>query len=329
MILEQLFTGDFLLTMMTTWLLLGIFVAVVTGTFKTIREKQKADDIADNLKKEEIELEFLQRHGYIQHHLFESDEEHHQHEVKLKQILQDRSRQKRAVYGGSNAKKTVGKGKAVGMADQTWVEEFHPDTNQHHESPQYMDELVTAYAQKVLNHDWFPHAGSIVILAHTFAMTCDQYDTTEFWKKYAEVSYIVCNCLFSAELILRTAAVTSVNNFFEAKINIAEMLLVSFGVIGLIFDLRFFVLMPALRLYRLMRYLPTLQHLLELAIGSMKPISNLLVFMLVCSLAVAVTGRYVFADKMNSSRSNFGTFPEAMITVFQVSAKITSIIMAQ
>ena len=107
------------------------------------------------------------------------------------------------------------------------------------------------------------------------------------------------------------------------------MLLVSFGVIGLIFDLRFFILMPALRLYRLMRYLPTLQHLLELAIGSMKPISNLLVFMLVCSLAVAVTGRYVFADKMNSSRSNFGTFPEAMITVFQVSAKITSIIMAQ
>ena len=310
-------------TMMTTWLLLGIFVAVVTGTYKVIREKQIEDDEAEAQRREEEELSFFESHGYIHHSIFESDGDHHQHELKIKQLLNDRSSQRRLQYRGHKAKNSVGK--SVKMVEETLVEEFLPDVNLGNKSDEYVDHLVTLYAQRVINHEWFPHAGSIMILAHTFAMMCDQYDSSPFWKTYAQMSYIICTILFSAELLIRIAASGSMGVFFNHNINISELLLVLMGILGIILELRFFILIPATRLYRLMRYLPTLEHLLRLAVGSLKPISNLLVFTLVLSLAIAVTGRYVFGDKMDYSRANFSSFPEAMITVFQVGAKRTQL----
>ena len=305
----------FFLTMLTTWLLLGIFVAVVTGTFKTIREKQKVEDAKDADRREQHDLEFYEQNGYLRSNLFESDEEHHIHELKMQQMLKARDDKKRALYGGNKAKMALENSGVV--MQETLVEDFHREGED--EGPKYMDEVFMLYSRKLINSWYFPHVGSIIILAHTFAMTCDQYDTTIVWKTYASVSYIVCNALFGVELLLRIAAAGSFNNFFKMKINSFEALMVSVGVSGLIFDLRFFILLPACRLYRLMRYLPTLQHLLELASGSLKPISNLLVFILVVSLAVAVTGRYVFGTKMDFMRSNFSSFSEAMLTVFQVS----------
>ena len=312
-----LFVLYFFLTMMTTWLLLGIFVAVVTGTFKSIREKQKADDEAEAKRNEEMELRFFESHGYIHSSIFESDEDHHWHEMKLKKLLNDRNSQKRLRYGGDKAKTSVGK--SVEMAEETLVEQFQPDENLVDERDGYVDHLVTIYAQRAINHAWFPRAGSILILVHTFAMMCDQYDSSPFWKTYARISYIGCTTLFTAELLIRIAAAGSMAVFFSHNINISEILLVSMGIIGLVSNLRFLILIPAARLYRLMRYLPTLEHLLRLAVWSLKPISNLLVFIFVNSLAVAVTGRYVFGDKMDFSRANFTTFFEAMITVFQAS----------
>jgi hypothetical protein len=313
----------FFLTMMTTWLLLGIFVAVVTGTYKSVREKQKADDEAEAKRHEEEELHFFESHGYIRHSMFENDEDHHLHELKIKKLLDDRSSQRRLPYGGDKAKNSVQK--SVKMVEETLVEEFQPDVNLGDKHDEYVDHLVTLYAQRVINYAWFPHAGSIMILAHTFAMMCDQYDSSPFWKTYAQMSYIICTILFSAELLIRIAASGSMGEFFNHNINISEVLLVLMGILGLILNLRFFILIPAARLYRLTRYLPTLEHLLRLAVGSLKTISNLLVFTLVLSLAIAVTGRYVFGDSMNFSRANFSSFSEAMITVFQVGAKSTQL----
>lgn len=302
----------FLLTMMTTWLLLGIFVAVVTGTFKTIREKQKMEDAAEFERKENQDLEFYEGHGYLRSNMFESDEEHHLHEIKMQKMLKSRDDKKRALYGGNKAKLALEKSGV--LVQETLVEEFNQDLVE----PTYMDEFVMVFARKIIKNQYFPHVGSIVIVAHTFAMTCDQYNATAPWKTYASISYVVCNAIFGAELMIRIAAAGSLNNFFQLKINYFEAVLVPVGVTGLIFDLRFFILLPACRLYRLMRYLPTLQHLLELAAGSLKPLSNLLVFILVVSLAVAVTGRYVFGMRMDFVRSNFSSFSEAMLTVFQV-----------
>ena len=56
-----------------------------------------------------------------------------------------------------------------------------------------------------------------------------------------------------------------------------------------------------------------------LAIGSFKPMFNLFCFIVVMTLGVAVTGRYVFGVRMNEiTRSNFGSFFVAEITVFQL-----------
>ena len=182
----------------------------------------------------------------------------------------------------------------------------------------YIDDLMTEYARKLLAHPYFPHLMSICIIGHIVAMASGQHDAQPEWVLYAETAYVVFSIVFAGELLVRILAFASLQTFLSTKINVFEAVMVTTGVMGLVANWPTFRLIPALRLYRLMRYLPTLEHLLELAIGSLKPMSNLLVFVIIVSLAVAVTGRYVFGEKMSFTRSNFSTFSEAMITVFQL-----------
>jgi uncharacterized membrane protein HdeD (DUF308 family) len=68
-----------------------------------------------------------------------------------------------------------------------------------------------------------------------------------------------------------------------------------------------------------MSVFPTLQALLLASVASIKAILNVLVFVLIFAFAFAVVGRWVFRDSMDAiSRSNFGTFWQACLTIFQL-----------
>lgn len=68
-------------------------------------------------------------------------------------------------------------------------------------------------------------------------------------------------------------------------------------VVGLTREVRL-ELIACLRMYRLMIYLPTLQHLLISALSSVKSIMNLVVFLLIVALCFNVTGRYLFGNQV-------------------------------
>jgi hypothetical protein len=71
-------------------------------------------------------------------------------------------------------------------------------------------------------------------------------------------------------------------------------------------------------MYRLMTYLPTLQHLLISALSSVKSIMNLVVFLLIVALCFNVTGRYLFGNQVLFgaffASQPSSTFPVAMMT---------------
>jgi hypothetical protein len=291
-----------MLTLIVTWLLIGIFVAVVTGTFKVVREEHIEEERAEEEKMQQEQLDFFLAKGHANHHLWNSKKSRDKQDAKLRKVLEDRRE------------------KAVEFKNDTdQVREFDADVVNERHSSHFIDEILSGWAEKVLDYPRYNYAVSFCIVGHSFAMMCDQYDAPPTWRSYSQWSYIVFNGLFFVDLSIRVFAAGDFNTFFEKNKNTFEFLLVMTSMIGLAANAKFLILMASLRVYHLMRYLPTLNNLLILAIGSLKPLSNLMVFILTSSLAVAVTGRYVFGDSMDSiTRSNFGSFFEAMITVFQL-----------
>jgi hypothetical protein len=182
----------------------------------------------------------------------------------------------------------------------------------------YNEELLVEQARAILKHPWYPHVISMVIIVHCVAMANDRYDAPQEWHDYAKVAYVVCNVCFGLDLIVRLFAFQGKPGFFSSSLNTFELAMLFLGVVGLVLNLPLPTFLPSLRLYRLMRYLPTLEHLMFLAVGSLKAMGNLLVFVLVVMTAVTLTGRYVFGKNMTFTRSNFDTLAEAYITAFQL-----------
>lgn len=244
----------FSISCLCTFLLLGLFVAVVTGTFKRVREQYGT--------------------------AFRSQEVEDQITAEATPKIERRS---------------SGEGEEDG------------------------DEAMRRAAQTFILSARFHHFMSLSILAHALAMASDQYNAPETWKQYAEYTYIACNMIFLVETILRFLASDGVGDFWQSKFNKFELAMVMSGIIGLITKSPLLLLIPALRLYRLMSYFPTLEALLLSAVASVRAILNLCLFILIVALCFAVTGRYVFGKLMDDlTRSNFGTFQSAMLTIFQL-----------
>ena len=180
-----------------------------------------------------------------------------------------------------------------------------------------VDDSLVAHARSLLNHPLFTGFMSLVIIGHSLAMACDQHDAPQVWRDYAHYYHIVSTVLFSMELMVRIFAFWN-PGFFSVKLNAFELVMVFLGVLGLGFQYPLLKVMPAMRLYRLMRYLPTLEHLLILAVGSFNAILNVLIFVIIVMVAVTVTGRYIFGKSMTFQRLNFDTLPEALLTVFEL-----------
>eukprot|EP00283_Hemiselmis_rufescens_P000787 CAMPEP_0173470682 /NCGR_PEP_ID=MMETSP1357-20121228/78005_1 /TAXON_ID=77926 /ORGANISM="Hemiselmis rufescens, Strain PCC563" /LENGTH=1276 /DNA_ID=CAMNT_0014438967 /DNA_START=139 /DNA_END=3966 /DNA_ORIENTATION=+ len=75
----------------------------------------------------------------------------------------------------------------------------------------------------------------------------------------------------------------------------------------------------ALRIYRLMIYFPTLSHLLISTVASTNYIFNLVIFIFVCAAATGTLGMYILGVIMDDvTRSNYKDLPTAFLTCFQL-----------
>lgn len=87
----------FFLTLMSTWLLLGIFVAVVTGTYQVVRTKQKEEEEEYQARRDALELQQFEALGFGKHNFWESERTRHQNHVRLVERLVETRNQKSSV----------------------------------------------------------------------------------------------------------------------------------------------------------------------------------------------------------------------------------------
>lgn len=281
-----------LATVLCTFLVLNLFVAIVTGTFRRVR-------ISMGSAFEEMELEKLREVQAAQH---------------------------KALHVDASFAEIIGQDVASGKAKSWMASVRTPKTALQAE---VMDEdgepvldagiAVHVQSMRVTENRFFIFLTRIVILSHMIAMASRGARQVELWGQYARYADLSCTIFFAVENVIRMFAAPSASQWFHSAFNQAELLITVFGVVGLAIDSQLLLLGSAFRVFRLMSVFPTLQALLLASVASIKAILNVLVFVLIFAFAFAVVGRWVFRDSMDAiSRSNFGTFWQACLTIFQL-----------
>ena len=179
--------------------------------------------------------------------------------------------------------------------------------------------LLAGWAKSLLEDNRLRHFISFIILVHAGAMSADANESPTAVDPIVNAVFVAATAVFGAELLLRFTAEGGSKNFFSSSFNTLESSLVIFGVVGLITGNQLFSLLPAIRLFRLCQYWPTLQDLLMDTIDTIGAFLNLLLFVGLVCMCFAVAGRYIFRNEMDSiTRSNFGTLSQALLTTFQI-----------
>jgi hypothetical protein len=246
----------FFMNVFDTFLLLGLFVAVVTGTFKRIRQQHGnysamiTDEQQDELVNTEIEQ--------------------HVQQATADEDISGEEAMKRASL-----------------------------------------DIVRSYE--------FTTFISLTIVTHLASMAVDTYDADARLKQFATITNLVCAIIFVLELTLNYIAAGGIGPFWAKSFHQFEAFLVVTAVLGLITGSPPFRLLSAFRGYRLMRYFPTLEDMLKSAVSSVQAILNVVTFIVLVMLCFVVAARYMFGNKLDGlTRSNFGSFSLAALTMFQL-----------
>ena len=233
-----------------TFLLLGLFVAVVTGTFKRVRE----------------------------------------------------------AHDGQSA-----------MITEDQQDELVAEAVRKNEDDISGEEAMQAAALDLVKAQEFITFISLVIVTHVAAMAVDTYDAEKSMSEFARIANLVCTIVFMLEVTLNYMAAGSFRNFWNKLFHRFEVFLIFMGLLGLITNNEMLRRIPAIRTYRLMKYFPTLAHLLLSAVSSVQAIANVMVFIMLVMLCFVVAARYMFGTRVDDiSRSNFGSFTLSSLTMFQL-----------
>ena len=237
-------------TVILTWLMLGLFVAVITGTFQRVREKYRAERIQE----------------------------------------------------------------AVGHAN---TGDELDDTQQFDNRPITAAAQFQAKAKRIVEESEFPVVMSGAVVVHIIAIIVE-VQTPHFKPESLLVQY-AAHILFALEIGLSTIAHGGVARYLKVASNQTELVLIILSVLSFVPGCHFLAAFASFRIFRLMRYFDTLDGLIVCSFNSSRSILNLVLFIGMLCLCFAITGRYIFGNKMNdNTRSHFGSNGLSLLTIFQV-----------
>ena len=268
-----------------TFLLLGLFVAVVTGTFKRIRDMHE---------KSKLEQQPEGTHGGFLSE--EQEQDVLENAVQSEDTVPANSQNNMAKEEDDLSAEEVMQRASVAMIKSTAFQSFISLT-------------ILLQLASISGITPSSSAGGDGGL--------DEF--ARIWKDFSYYSQVTCSFIFLIELILNYCALMDMTIFWQRPLNRIEAMLTLLSLIGIAANIPELAVLPAFRGYRLMKYFATLQDLLKSAGASVLAIINVAVFIGLVGLCFVVAGRYMIGSKMNPfNRSNFGDMVMASLTMFQL-----------
>lgn len=170
---------------------------------------------------------------------------------------------------------------------------------------------------------------SAAIVLNIVFMALEHEGMSPLFLLVLDVAEVVFTLIFVGEMMCKFMGLGGLKWYFENPYNILDFFLVVTSIPS-VFEILFgtesaFNLSPirACRLFRLFRLIEAMRQLIDVIMSSAKAISNLLVFILFALFIFAILGLQLFAGQVFDEdgelpRSNFDTFPVAVLTLFQV-----------
>ena len=288
-------------TCLCTWLVLGLFVAVVTDTYA-----REVDILRQSNKNDADE-------GKMDDQLSDSDSDEDQ---ETEEQIMEREKQRMKQIAEELKKEKEAQMKRMVLnphRKDNFIEEM-----------ERMKHGATLTRQqvchKLVNSNGWKHFKSFWIVMHCASiLVMGNLDTSPSEETFAYFLAGLSSCVWVANIVMFAWGNGSLSVALMSPLYIYELLLTIVGVIGLILRNRVCMLLPSLRIYLLMVYFPTLYNLLVSALDSTSPIANLCVFLVVVGSTFSLTGRYIFGDQLNmATRSHYGNLGQASLTTFQL-----------
>ncbi|XP_069595187.1 voltage-dependent L-type calcium channel subunit alpha-1S isoform X2 [Ranitomeya imitator] len=171
----------------------------------------------------------------------------------------------------------------------------------------------------------------IVILVNTITIATEHHDQPDSLTRAQDIANQVLLALFTMEMILKIYALgfqsyfMSLFNRFDCFVvctGLLEILLVASNIMS---PLGISVLrcIRLLRIFKITRYWTSLNNLVASLLNSVRSIASLLLLLFLFMIIFALLGMQMFGGKFDFEdteirRSTFDTFPQALITVFQI-----------
>uniref|UniRef100_A0A452S9W5 Voltage-dependent L-type calcium channel subunit alpha n=1 Tax=Ursus americanus TaxID=9643 RepID=A0A452S9W5_URSAM len=171
----------------------------------------------------------------------------------------------------------------------------------------------------------------LLVFLNTLTIASEHHGQPMWLTQIQEYANKVLLCLFTVEMLLKlyglgpSAYVSSFFNRFDCFVVCGGILETTLVEVGAMQPLGISVLrcVRLLRIFKVTRHWASLSNLVASLLNSMKSIASLLLLLFLFIIIFSLLGMQLFGGKFNfdqthTKRSTFDTFPQALLTVFQI-----------
>ncbi|ELK33938.1 Voltage-dependent L-type calcium channel subunit alpha-1F [Myotis davidii] len=171
----------------------------------------------------------------------------------------------------------------------------------------------------------------LLVFLNTLTIASEHHGQPMWLTQTQEYANKVLLCLFTVEMLLKlyglgpSTYVSSFFNRFDCFVVCGGILETTLVEVGAMQSLGISVLrcVRLLRIFKVTRHWASLSNLVASLLNSMKSIASLLLLLFLFIIIFSLLGMQLFGGKFNfdqthTKRSTFDTFPQALLTVFQI-----------
>ncbi|KAI5135332.1 Voltage-Dependent L-Type Calcium Channel Subunit Alpha-1F [Manis pentadactyla] len=171
----------------------------------------------------------------------------------------------------------------------------------------------------------------LLVFLNTLTIASEHHGQPVWLTQIQECANKLLLCLFTVEMLLKlyglgpSAYVSSFFNCFDCFVVCGGILETTLVEVGAMQPLGISVLrcVRLLRIFKVTRHWASLSNLVASLLNSMKSIASLLLLLFLFIIIFSLLGMQLFGGKFNfdqthTKRSTFDTFPQALLTVFQI-----------
>ncbi|XP_075394260.1 voltage-dependent L-type calcium channel subunit alpha-1F isoform X2 [Tenrec ecaudatus] len=171
----------------------------------------------------------------------------------------------------------------------------------------------------------------LLVFLNTLTIASEHHGQPMWLTQTQDYANKVLLCLFTVEMLLKlyglgpSAYVSSFFNRFDCFVVCGGILETTLVEVGAMQPLGISVLrcVRLLRIFKVTRHWASLSNLVASLLNSMKSIASLLLLLFLFIIIFSLLGMQLFGGKFNfdqthTKRSTFDTFPQALLTVFQI-----------